>query len=365
MLLLGVVCPAVAFFEVAHETQLKLHLRSNQLRIAYDLDRREQIIKEEVAFVRSKARRDTLEQLRFSDNRDKYFSFFFGTEEQRGTAINSLGEPVGWIDTLFIRGFMPGFNRLSYEAWAKTTDPKYEEYEWRYRPGFSISQSTIIRTSPLTNLSLRPEPYALSSAAPTYLSSLVSPFRLARLLVFIGGVAALLAIFYQMLRFAVRELFLIEVKFFNRPKKLSQDEARRWTEHWSRLGDQERSVLFRLAKDRFVDSENRRTVEKLLEDGFLIRNPDFRLFDVDVVESVLESEKELEAAQAEKQDSRRRGAGALKAGFFAFLLLLVLFLFGTQRELWNSTLTFVTAAAALMPALFKVLGIFDGNKSGK
>jgi hypothetical protein len=54
----------------------------------------------------------------------------------------------------------------------------------------------------------------------------------------------------------------------------------------------------------------------------------------------------------------------LKVPFAIILLVAGGFLFVSQRDLYNSTLAFVSAFAAAMPALFKVLGMFPGSKAG-
>jgi hypothetical protein len=46
------------------------------------------------------------------------------------------------------------------------------------------------------------------------------------------------------------------------------------------------------------------------------------------------------------------------------LLVVAGFLFVSQRDLYNSTLAFVSAFAAFMPVIFKFLGMFPGGKVG-
>ena len=46
------------------------------------------------------------------------------------------------------------------------------------------------------------------------------------------------------------------------------------------------------------------------------------------------------------------------------LVVIAGFLFVSQRDLYNSTLAFVSAFAAFMPVIFKFLGMFPGGRVG-
>jgi hypothetical protein len=54
----------------------------------------------------------------------------------------------------------------------------------------------------------------------------------------------------------------------------------------------------------------------------------------------------------------------LRLPFFIILVSVAAFLFVSQRDLYNSTLAFVSAFAAGMPSVFRFLGLFQSTRVG-
>ncbi len=55
----------------------------------------------------------------------------------------------------------------------------------------------------------------------------------------------------------------------------------------------------------------------------------------------------------------------LKVPLITVLAGLALFLYLTQRDVFDTTIAFAAAVAAGLPAIFKLLGVFEQDKAGK
>jgi hypothetical protein len=131
---------------------------------------------------------------------------------------------------------------------------------------------------------------------------------------------------------------------------------------WETCSREEKLTLVHLATNRLISSRNP-SLRRLLRSGLVSREPFLRPMN--------ETFSRFVAAQATEFNLKAwKGAEEggiwedLKVPFAIILLVAGGFLFVSQRDLYNSTLAFVSAFAAAMPALFKVLGMFPGSKAG-
>lgn len=131
---------------------------------------------------------------------------------------------------------------------------------------------------------------------------------------------------------------------------------------WETCSREEKLTLGHLATHRLVSSRNP-SLRRLLRSGLVSREPFLRPMN--------ETFSRFVASQATEFNLKAWKSGEeggiwddLKVPFAIILLVAGGFLFVSQRDLYNSTLAFVSAFAAAMPALFKVLGMFPGAKPG-
>src|SRR5262249_20263632 len=117
------------------------------------------------------------------------------------------------------------------------------------------------------------------------------------------------------------------------------------------------------AKHRLISSQNP-SLQRLLRSGLVSREPFLRPMNETFSRFVSAQATEFNL-KAWKKGVEEGGIWEdLKVPFAIVLLVAGGFLFVSQRDLYNSTLAFVSAFAAAMPALFKVLGMFPGSKAG-
>jgi hypothetical protein len=131
---------------------------------------------------------------------------------------------------------------------------------------------------------------------------------------------------------------------------------------WETCSREEKLTLVQLATHHLVSSRNP-SLRRLLRSGLVSREPFLRPMN--------ETFSRFVALQATEFNLKVWKSGEeggiwddLKVPFAIILLVAGGFLFVSQRDLYNSTLAFVSAFAAAMPALFKVLGMFPGAKAG-
>ena len=158
---------------------------------------------------------------------------------------------------------------------------------------------------------------------------------------------------------------LLELKKLNRERIYSRVQDRCTAYYyalWETCSREEKLTLVHLATHQVISSRNP-CLRRLLRSGLVSRFPFLRPMN--------ETFSRFVAAQATEFNMKVwKGAEEggiwedLKVPFAIILLVAGGFLFVSQRDLYNSTLAFVSAFAATMPALFKVLGMFPGAKAG-
>jgi hypothetical protein len=131
-----------------------------------------------------------------------------------------------------------------------------------------------------------------------------------------------------------------------------------YTALWKPCSAGEKLVLMQVAQTGLVNGKARKEVRRLLARGVLRRDPQLRLMNetfrrfVCVHATTSSLSKELEADLTGDAWSR------VRMPLFAAVFVALLFFFGTQRELFDSTLAVVGGLTATIPALLKILTTF-------
>lgn len=129
---------------------------------------------------------------------------------------------------------------------------------------------------------------------------------------------------------------------------------------WDACNGPERLALIHLAEDGMVNSSNAPVVQQLLRKRLIVQKPFIRLMN--------ESFRRFIASTYRPEDLAEEGTpggwNSVKGPLLLALIVGVGFLFTTQRDLINTTITVLTTIAALIPAMAKFLGMFSLQKSG-
>jgi hypothetical protein len=132
---------------------------------------------------------------------------------------------------------------------------------------------------------------------------------------------------------------------------------------WESCSDDEKVVLGHVAMDGLTNAASRRTVRRLLVRRLLTKDPDLRLMNHTFRNFILSPEiirqvVQLEGVAEPSTWDRLRVPLALTAASAA------VFLFTTQREMFNQTVTVVTAVATAVPTVFRAVSVIAQRDVG-
>jgi hypothetical protein len=137
---------------------------------------------------------------------------------------------------------------------------------------------------------------------------------------------------------------------------------------WCNCSKNEKLTLLHLAQDRLL-SHNDPEIKPLMQRGLIVFLPDIRLmnetFKAYVLAQCFIDVDESAAIQA--AENQARGSSSLepfKIPILVGFVAAVLFLLFTQKDLANSSWTLVTAATTGIPAVFKLLSLFQSDHTG-
>jgi len=131
---------------------------------------------------------------------------------------------------------------------------------------------------------------------------------------------------------------------------------------WDACSEAEKLVLVQLAFENVVNPKQSVVIRRLLERGLLLRDPALRLFNRSFALFITRVHDPAEVSEWEHRTTGFSWAQT-RWVLFGFLLIASLFLWVTQRELFNTSVLFLSAAAAGLPAVLKLMS--DVTKSDK
>jgi hypothetical protein len=130
---------------------------------------------------------------------------------------------------------------------------------------------------------------------------------------------------------------------------------------WDTCSNEEKLTLVSLATNQLVSSANP-TLPRLLRSGLVSRYPFLRPMNESFARFVA-AQATPDKLQDWKSGDERSSWDLMKVPLMIIVIGAAAFLFVSQRDLYNSTLAFVSAFAAIMPTLFKFLGLFPTGKT--
>jgi hypothetical protein len=133
---------------------------------------------------------------------------------------------------------------------------------------------------------------------------------------------------------------------------------------WESCSPGEKLTLTHLAIDGFL-SINDPDVPRLVRRGLIVRHREIRLMNESFSLFVLDkSRTDKEVELTEGQARRTSSWQYLKVSLSVTVIGLMVFLFATQRDLYNSTLLALTSLAAGVPAVFNFFNLFRRQVGG-
>jgi len=138
---------------------------------------------------------------------------------------------------------------------------------------------------------------------------------------------------------------------------------------WCSCTKNEKLTLLHLAQDRLL-SHNDPEIKPLVQRGLIIFAPDIRLMNETfkayvVAQCFIDVDESAVIQAAETQARRSSSLEPFKIPILVGFVAAVLFLLFTQKDLANSSWTLVTAATTGIPAVFKLLSMFQSDNTGQ
>lgn len=135
--------------------------------------------------------------------------------------------------------------------------------------------------------------------------------------------------------------------------------ARAYYAHlWNSCSPGERQTLVHLAQDRLL-SHRDPDIETLLRRELIVREYDLRLFNESFRQFVKSADRVSFVVEQDKQTQHGSLWQTLKVPILVAMLGITAFLFLTQQDLYSRSLALVTGITTLVPALLKVLSMFQ------
>ncbi|HSB11734.1 MAG TPA: cache domain-containing protein [Blastocatellia bacterium] len=131
---------------------------------------------------------------------------------------------------------------------------------------------------------------------------------------------------------------------------------------WRGCTEGQRCTLIQLAQDGLLSPKNKH-LRRLVKRGLIVRDPELRLMDESFRRFVISMSREQDIESWRQQE----GGSAwqlMKAPLLLVLIGVALFLFVTQKDVYDSTISLLSAVTAGIAALFKLLGMFQKGQRG-
>lgn len=133
-----------------------------------------------------------------------------------------------------------------------------------------------------------------------------------------------------------------------------------YTHIWNSCSPCERQTLGHLAQDRLL-SHRDPDIEPLLRRGLIVKEHDLHLFNESFRQFIKSGDRVSFVAEHDKQAQQGSLWQILKVPILVAMLAITAFLFLTQQDLYSRSLALVTGITTLIPALFKMVSMFQGD----
>jgi hypothetical protein len=154
--------------------------------------------------------------------------------------------------------------------------------------------------------------------------------------------------------------------FFNKKAFFSQVLQRSTTYYESMWHDctiEEKITLINLVKNRFFVRKDSDFIRILLQKGLIIRDGNFRCFNNSFELFVKKAESQKDIRAWRKQNAQNWGN--VRTLVISLLIAVALFIFLTQREMFNRWIALISTFAAGVPVILRMLSFANFGKSSK
>jgi Cache domain len=139
------------------------------------------------------------------------------------------------------------------------------------------------------------------------------------------------------------------------------NQARTYYTHiWDSCSMGEKLTLSHLAQDRLL-SHRDPDLEPLLRRELIVRDQDLHLFNESFRQFVKAGEQVACVAKHDAQERQGSWWQSFKVPILVVMVAITAFLFITQQDVYSSSLALMTGVTTLIPALFKVLSMFQSD----
>lgn len=130
---------------------------------------------------------------------------------------------------------------------------------------------------------------------------------------------------------------------------------------WKSCSRHAKVTLAHLARDGFV-SPNDPDLLQLVRRGFIVRDPEVRLMNESFRLFVLDKCRTDEDIAVTEGEARKSSSWQyLKIALYVAVVVVMVFLFATQRDLYNTTLVALTSIVGGLPVIFNFFNLFQKN----
>lgn len=142
------------------------------------------------------------------------------------------------------------------------------------------------------------------------------------------------------------------------------EQARPYHESlWDTCSEGQRCTLIHLAQDGMLSPKNKH-LRLLVKRGLVVCDPPgLRLMDESFKRFIISVSRHQDV-EAWRQQEGGSAWELMKAPLMLILVSVALFLFITQKDIYDSTISFMSAITAGIAALFRLLGMFQGKDKG-
>jgi hypothetical protein len=135
---------------------------------------------------------------------------------------------------------------------------------------------------------------------------------------------------------------------------------------WQSLTKEEKYLLYDLAEDGLVNSFDDYNLTLLIRKGLINRDDGLlRLFNKGFRNFILTAIGNTEAIKIKNQIATNGNWAHLKTPLAIFIIAVLVFLFTSQQEAYSTLIKYITVLSFSVPALFKLLTIFNKEKPEK
>jgi hypothetical protein len=129
---------------------------------------------------------------------------------------------------------------------------------------------------------------------------------------------------------------------------------------WSLCSIDEKVTLIHLARNKFVPFKDAPIVRRLMRKG-LVSSTNYRLFNKSFAHFVQDAEPEQVVRNWKKH--QEKGWESIRTPLVTFIIAILAFTFVTQREIFNTSIAWITTIGALIPTILRIMS-YIGPRAG-